>query len=206
VSDVGRFRRRVRPFSFVAGAPRPGRYSPDDLDILRAIEAIRYAPVEVGYGFDAEGRQVFRQVGDRGNIHGFDQRDLNAIAGGTFVHGHPPYVEFSEGDPRRRAGSFSLLDLVFMYEHRLAEIIAVSQERTYFLRSLPGGGYLDAGEIQSEYALTLAAVERELHQRAVDGIISSEEAECLGLIADETMARMSLYFDYRIREVRRDAS
>jgi hypothetical protein len=206
VSDLGRFRRRARPFDFAAGVPRPGRYLPDGLDIQGAIEAIRFAPVEIGYGFDAEERQVFRQVGDSNNIQGFDQRDLGAITGGTFVHCHPPYLEFAVGDPRRHAGSFSLLDLVFMYEHRLAEIIAVTQERTYFLRSLPGGGYLDGGELQAEYALTLAAVERELHQRAEDGIISAVEAECLGLIADEAMARMSLYFDYRIREVGRDAS
>jgi hypothetical protein len=34
------------------------------LDIQGAVEAIRFAPVEVGYGFDVVGRQMFRYVGD----------------------------------------------------------------------------------------------------------------------------------------------
>jgi hypothetical protein len=96
VSDVGRFRHGARPFDFTAGVPQPGRYPPDRLDIPGAIEAIRFAPVEVGYGFDATGRQVFRQVGDDDGITGFNRRDLSAIADGTFVHCHAPYLDYPE--------------------------------------------------------------------------------------------------------------
>jgi hypothetical protein len=49
---------------------RPGtegeaRYDPD---VVGAIAALRSAPVEIGFGFDADGRQSFRQVGDSDEI------------------------------------------------------------------------------------------------------------------------------------------
>jgi hypothetical protein len=196
VAEVGRFRRGKRPFDSTRGAPAPGRYPPDDLTISEAIEAIRHAPVEVGYGFDASGRQLFRQVGDQDEIRGFDRRDLVAIADGTFVHSHPPYSEFSEGDPRRRAGSFSQRDLAFMYEYRLAEIIAVTQTRTYYLQRLEGF-FLDPGQIRTAFADAFDAVALRLRRNARRGIISNEEAEAQGRIADEVMERLASFFDYR---------
>src|SRR5262249_47507435 len=122
------FRRSV-PFDFARGTPLPGRYPPDRLDPRRAAEAIRHAPVEIGYGFDARGRQVFRQVGNEARIIRMSPADLAAIRGGSFVHNHPPY-DFSVGDPRRRAGSFSPSDLTFMYENDLAEMILATEDVT----------------------------------------------------------------------------
>jgi hypothetical protein len=196
LAEVGRFRRRGRPFDFIHGAPLPGRYPPDELTIAEAVEAIRSVPIEIGYGFDADGRQIFRQVGDPDEIRGFDQRDLVAIADGTFVHNHPPYTRFPEGDPRRRAGSFSQRDLVFMYEYRLAEIIAVTRERTYHLRQLEGL-FLDPGQIRMAFADSVDRVTRRLRRLAERGIISIEEAEAEGRIADDVMERIAAFFDYR---------
>jgi len=204
VSDVGPFRRGTSPFDFTAGVPRPGRYPPDGLDVPEAIEAIRFAPVEVGYGFDAAGRQIFRQVGDADGISGFERRDLTALTNGTLVHSHPPYQEFPEGDPRRRAGSFSPLDLVFMYETELLEVIAVTRERTYFLRRRREGLFLDPGQIQADYARYRRRVERQLMVMLARGIISREEAEAQGRLADEIMDRFSDAFEYRWEEVRLD--
>jgi hypothetical protein len=162
--------------------------------------------VEIGYGFDAAGRQVFRQVGDQDAIRWFDPRDLMAIASGTFGHSHPPYVEFSAGDPRRRAGSFSALDLAFMYDVQLTEMIAVTHERTYRLRQLLGGFFLDPGQIYDEYEVQRGRVIEELRQDSARGIISVEEVAAAGRIADEVMERLRLYFDYRWSEVPADAS
>jgi hypothetical protein len=114
-------------------AIRPGRYPPDGRTPVEAIEAIRDAPVEIGYGYDVDGQLRFIQIGDENGIEGFDQAVLAAIAGGLFVHNHPPNG-FPEGDPRRRAGSFSPRDLVFMWENDLAEIVAVTADRNYSLR------------------------------------------------------------------------
>jgi hypothetical protein len=206
VAAVGRFRRRGQPFDFARGVPSPGRCPPDDLTIAQAIEAIRHAPVEVGYGFDVRGRQIFRQVGNTEEIRGFDPRDLQSIVGGTFVHNHPPYAEFTEGDPRRQAGSFSLLDLVFLYENRVGEMVVVTQERTYRLRPLAAGHFLDPGEIRDEYRIQRRRVMRELHRKVVRGIISVEESLAQGRRADEVMERLGLYFDYQRMEVSDDAS
>lgn len=206
MAEVGRFRRRGRPFDFSQGVPTAGRYPPDGLAIAEALELLRLAPVEIGYGFDASGRQVFRQVGDSDVIGGFEQRDLTAITDGTFVHSHPPYAEFPEGDPRRRAGAFSLLDLVFLYELQLAEMIAVTKERTYRLRRLPEGFFLDPGQLRDEYVVQRRRVRRLLRRSAARGIISKEEAVSAGRIADEVMERLRLYFAYEWVEVPEDAS
>ena len=202
MSDVGRLRRGARPFDFVTGVPWPSRYPPDGLDILGAV---RFAPIEVGYGFDAAGRQVFRQVGDADGIAGFDRRDLTALADGTFVHSHPPYLEFPEGDPRRRAGSFSPLDLAFMYETERLELIAVTSERTYFLRRRREGLFLDPGQIWADYARYRWQIERQLLVMSARGMISREEAEAQGRLADGIMDRFSDAFEYRWEEVRHDA-
>lgn len=202
MSDVGRFRRRARPFDFIAGAPRPGRYPPDDLDIQGSIEAILFAPVEVGVGFDSEGRQVFRQVG----ILGFSRDDLESISNGTFVHNHPPYLEFGHHDPRYRAGSFSIRDLVFMYEVGLAELIAVTHERTYRVRRRREGFFLDPGQIRIEYLALLGSVTDRLQRDLQRGIISAEEAEAEGPIADEVMERLGDFFVYEWKDWRPDAS
>jgi hypothetical protein len=201
VREVGRFRRRGRPFDFSHGVPVPGRYAPDGLSTAEAIEAIRRSPVEIGYGFDRAGRQVFRQVGDREEIRGFDQRDLAAIANGTFVHNHPPYADFAEGDPRRRAGSFSPRDLVFAYEYRLAALIAVTRERTYVLRRRAEGFFLDPDQIREEHTRRRRLVTPMLWRQATRGIISTEEALSQGRIADEVMELLSPFFDYQWEEV-----
>jgi hypothetical protein len=206
VAEVGRFRRRGRPFEFVRGAPSPGRYPPDELTIAKAIEAIRHAPVEVGYGFDAAGRQDFRQVGDGNEIRGFAERDLATIADGTFVHNHPPYGQFALGDPRWRAGSFSARDLVFMYEAQLAEMIAVTAERTYFVQPRPDGFFLDSGQIWQEYADAVDDTRLLLRSRAMRGMMSIEEAASPGRIADEVMDLLSPYFQYRWVEGSEDGS
>ena len=124
-----------------------------------------------------------------------------AIASGMFVHNHPPYAVFAHGDPRRRAGSFSARDLVFMYEARLAAIVAVTAESTYHVGRGADGFFLDPGEIRVEYARLLAVVEAELVERASRGIISVEEAEAEGHLADEVMDRLNRFFDYRRQEV-----
>lgn len=173
--------------------------------IAQAIEALRYAPVEIGYAFDATGRQVFRQVGDADEIRGFDQRDLAMVVNGTFVHSHPPYAQLPQGDPRRRAGSFSARDLVFMYENGLAEIVAVTTERTYFLRSKERGLFLDPDQIREMYADEIDKVTAFLYRLARRGIISIEEAESQGRLADEVMIRLSLFFEYHWVEGRQDA-
>jgi hypothetical protein len=206
LAEVGRIRRHERSFEFEHGIPPIGRYPPDALTIAEAIEAIRNAPVEIGYGFDAAGRQGFPQVGDQDAIRWFDSRDLRAIAGGTFVHIHPPYAEFSAGDPCRRAGSFSASDLAFMYEVRLTEMIAVTKEHPYRLRQLLGGFFLDPGQIYDEYEVQRVRVIEELRQDAARGTISVEAAAAAGRIADEVMKRLRLYFDYRWSEVTEDAS
>jgi hypothetical protein len=205
VSDVGRFRRGARPFDFTIGVPRPGRYPPDDLDVPGAIEAIRFASVEVGYGFDAMGRQVFRHVGQEDRIWGMTLHDLAAITEGTFVHNHPPYVTFGEGDPRRRAGSFSLLDLVFMYEHSLVRLVAVTQERTYFVSRREEGFFLDPSQLRVDYGEFLRQTHRHLMRLAAEGIISHKEAESEGRIADDVMERLGVNFTYHWEEVRGDA-
>ena len=95
---VHRSFRRSAPFDFARGVPAPGRYPPDRLSPSQAAEAIRLAPVEICYGFDAHGRQVFRHVGDENRILRMRAEDLAAIRGGLFVHNHPLYG-FPVGDP-----------------------------------------------------------------------------------------------------------
>ena len=205
MSDVGRFRRGGKPFDFALGTPRPGRYPPDNQDITGAIEAIRFAPVEVGYGFDVAGRQVFRQVGDSDDIRGIAQHDLTVITDGTFVHNHPPYDQFAVGDPRRRAGSFSALDLVFMYEHNLAELVVVTHERTYFVRPREEGFFLDPSQIREDYGELVRRTRHRLLRLVARGIISIEDAEANGRIADEVMERLSPSFRYHWEEVEGNA-
>lgn len=181
--------------------PASGRYPPDGLTIAEAIEAIRPSPVEIGYGFGRDGRQIFRQVGVHDEIRGFDQRDLAAIANGTFVHNHPPYAEFAEGDPRRRAGSFSPRDLVFAFEYRIATTIAVTRERTYVMRRRAEGFFLDPDQIREEYTRRRRLVTPMLWRQAARGIISTEEALSEGRLADEVMELLSPFFDYQWEEV-----
>jgi hypothetical protein len=179
---------------------RPGRYPPDGRTPEEAMEVIRHAPVEVGYGYDMRGRQRFIQVGDANGIEGFDQRDLAAITGGLFVHNHPPY-NFPEGDPRRRAGSFSPKDLVFMWEYDLSEMIALTRERTYVVRRPDGGFFLDPDEIRQEYDQALVAVRRNLERAAKAGLISVEEAFSQARWADDVMDLLSMFYDYHKTEV-----
>jgi hypothetical protein len=164
------------------------------------MEAIRHAPVEIGYGYDAIGRPRFIQVGDTDGIEGFDQEDLLAISGGLFVHNHPPY-DYPEGDPRRRAGSFSPKDLVFMWEYDLAEMIAVTAERTYVVRRPPGGFYLDPGQIRDDYEAELDKIRARLAIAASAGRITPEEAIAQGRWADDVMEILGMLYDYRWTEV-----
>jgi hypothetical protein len=179
--------------------PKPGRYEPDGRTPEEAMAAIRHAVVEIGYGYDAAGRLRFIQVGDEVGIAGFDPQDLAAISGGLFVHNHPPY-DFPEGDPRRRAGSFSARDLVFMWEDDLTQIVAVTAERTYVLRRLPAGFYLDPGQIREDYSTELDKVQARLVDAAAAGQITSEEAMSQGRWADEVMDALGMLYDYRWME------
>ncbi len=163
-----------------------------------AIEEIRDAPVDVGYAFDRAGRQIAWYVGDAREIRGFTAGDLAAMRGGTFVHSHPSYTEFAEGDPRWQAGSFSPWDLMFAWEHDLRELVAVTSERTYRLRRLGGGYYHDPGEIWTEYRRVVGEVEERLQAATRAGIMSPEEAQSLGRLADEVMAELQTYFDYEV--------
>jgi hypothetical protein len=182
------------------GLLTPGRYPPDGRPPSQAMEAIRHLPVEIGYGYDADGRLRFVQVGDADGIEGFDQEDLAAISGGLFIHNHPPY-DFPAEDPRRRAGSFSPKDLVFMWEYDLAEMVAVTAERTYVVRRPPGGCYLDPEEIRQEYRQALAAVREDLERAAALGLIAVEEAESQGRWADDVMDYLGMFYDYDKTEV-----
>jgi hypothetical protein len=189
-----------RVMNWSESSPQPGRYPPDGRTLEQAMAAIRHAPVEIGYGYDADGQLRFVQVGDDNGIVGFDQNDLAAIAGGLFVHNHPPY-DFPEGDPRRRAGSFSPHDLVFMWEYDLVEMVAVTAERTYVLRRPPGGYFLDPGEIIQEYDKLVDAVRIRLNHAADSGLIDPQEALARGRWADDVMEILALYYDYFWTEV-----
>jgi hypothetical protein len=162
--------------------------------------AIRHAPVEIGYGYDANGQLRFIQVGDANGIMGFDQQDLAAIAGGLFVHNHPPY-DFPTGDPRHRAGSFSPKALVFMWEYDLTAIVAVTIERTYILRRPPGGFFLDPGQIREDYETELETIQARLADAAKAGSITNEEAISRGRWADEVMDVLGVLYDYWWMEV-----
>ena len=198
--SVERFGRR-RPFHFARRTPRPGRYASDGLDLDAAEEAIAAAPVEIGYGFDASGRQIFRQVGTEHALSGFRTDDLGRIRDGIFLHNHPPY-DYPEGDPRRRAGSFSALDLVFMYEQELSEMVLVTAERRYRLRRPPEGFYLDPGQIRREYRAPTAIVRRRLRRQAARGELTIEAAASRGRLVDEVMDRLGPFFVYTIEERR----
>jgi hypothetical protein len=190
------------PFDFSRGTPAPGRYPPDRLNPDQAAESIRHAPVEIGYGFDAQGRQVFRQVGVADLIVHLGEMDLRAIRQGIFVHNHPPYGEFPILDPRRRSGSFSPTDLVFMYEFDVNEMILATADRTYVLRQLPEGFFLDPGEIEAEYQRLLDAVRGRLRAGMTLGQVTPQEAIANGRLADEVMEQLAAYYDYRWEEVR----
>ena len=179
---------------------KPGRYPPDGRTPAQAMTAIRHAPVEIGYGYDADGRLRFIQVGDANGIRGFDERDLMAIRGGLFVHNHPPF-QFPADDPRRRAGSFSPMDLAFMWEFDLDEIVAVTAERTYALRKPVGGFFLDPDLIWKDYANELDKVQSRLAAAASVGLITEDEAMSEGRWADEVMEALGILYDYRWMEV-----
>jgi hypothetical protein len=168
------------------------------------MEWIRDAAVEVGYAFDRAGRQIAWYVGDEREIRGLTDDDLRALRGGIFVHSHPAYAEFAVGDPRRRPGSFSSFDFVFAWENDLAEMIAVTETRTYRLRKHGGGYFLDPGEIRTEYRRILGEVEERLQAAARAGIMASEEAQSRGRLADEVMAVLRIYFDYEVEGPRDD--
>jgi hypothetical protein len=87
-----------------------------------------------------------------------------------------------------------------MYEHRLAAMIAVTSARTYHARSLPVGFFLDPGQIDRDYADERRRATRRLRRQAAQGIITFEEADAEGRIADEVMAQLSMFFDYRSEE------
>lgn len=197
--------RQTNPFDFSRRAPAPGRYPPDRLNRVEASEAIRHAPVEVGYGFDRQGWQRFRHVGDSERILSIADRDLSAIKGGSFAHNHPPYEGFAADDPRRRAGSFSPSDLVLMFEYDLAEVIAATAERTYSVKRPPGGFHLDPGQIREIYKRFADEIEEQLAAQAALGMISREAALGRGRLADDVMDRLALYYDYAWQEVRGDA-
>jgi hypothetical protein len=199
---VPRLFRRRTPFDFSRGVSPPGRYPPDRLSPDQAAETIRHSPIEIGYGFDTHERQAFRQVGNADLIMDLSERDLRAIRLGTFVHNHPPYHQFPASDARHRAGSFSPTDLTFVYEHHIDELIPVTADRTYALRQLPGGPFLDPGEIAGEYLRFLNSVRDRLLLEACAGRIAPEEATANGRLADEVMERMAAYYDYRWEEVR----
>jgi hypothetical protein len=165
-----------------AAIPKPGRYAPDGRTPAQAMAAIRYA---------ADGTHRFIQVGDENGIQGFDDTDLAAIAGGLFVHNHPPYT-FPAGDPRRPAGSFSPKDLVFMWEYVLAEMVAVTAERTYAIRRPPGGFLLDPGQIRKEYEADSDRIGRRLRQMARQGKNSAEESLSDGRLADDVLQWIGL--------------
>ena len=192
---------RRRPFDFAKRRPHPGRYPPDGLDLDAATEAIATAPIEIGYGFDSAGRQVFRQVGFEDALTGFRPEDLARLRDGVFLHNHPPY-DYPAGDPRRRAGSFSANDLVFMYEHDLAELVVVTEQRRYRLRRRPDGFYLDPSQIRHAYRVNLRAIRRRLVAHASRGEISGLEAAAEGRLADEVMERMAAFFEYSVEERR----
>jgi hypothetical protein len=182
-------------------ATKPGRYPPDGRTPAEAMTAIRHVAAEIGYSYDADGRLRFIQVGDENGIEGFDQRDLAAITGGLFVHNHPPY-DFPEGDPRRRAGSFSPRDLAFMWEYDLAEMIAVTAKWTYVVRRPAEGFYLDPGQIREDYATELEKAQARLLVSARAGLITVEEALAQGRWADEVMEVLAVLYDYQRMEVR----
>ncbi|HUG61841.1 MAG TPA: hypothetical protein VMP03_08345 [Methylomirabilota bacterium] len=164
------------------------------------MAAIRQAAVEIGYGYDVDGQLRFIQVGGADGISGFRQDDLAAIVNGLFIHNHPPYP-FPMGDPRRRAGSFSPWDLVFMWEHDLAEFVAVTADRTYTLRRPAGGFFLDPGEIRTEYRAYLDIVRTRLNVAARAGVIAATAALAQGRWADEVMNILGTFYDYHWTEV-----
>jgi hypothetical protein len=124
-----------------------------------------------------------------------------AIEDGTFVHSHPPYARFPPGDPRRRAGSFSPLDLTSMYECGLVEMVAVTAERTYYLRRRPEGFFLDPGQLSDLYEEFADVATQSLEEQRARGIISVQDVAADGRIADEAMERFRPFFDYRQEEM-----
>jgi hypothetical protein len=193
--------RRSAPFDFARGIPAPGRYPPDRLGQRQAAEAIRHAPVEIGYGFDARGRQMFRQVGDENRIMRFRTEDLTRLKDGTFVHNHPPYRDYPENDPRRRAGSFSATDLVFAYEVDLVLMVAVTEERTYSVARPPGDFFLDPRQIEEEYRDLIVRVQERRIGEQVAGRMTLAEASSSGLLADEVMDSLGPFYVYWWEEV-----
>ena len=87
---------------------------------------------------------------------------------------------------------------MFAWEHDLRELVAVTSERTYRLRRLGGGYYLDPGEIWTEYRRVVGEVEERLQAATRAGIMSPEEAQSLGRLADVVMAELQTYFDYEV--------
>ena len=90
-----------------------------------------------------------------------------------------------------------------MWEYDLAEMVAVTAERTYYLKRPVEGFFLDPGEISQEYDLALAAVRRRLDAAAALGLITVEESMSRGRWADGVMDILGMFYDYRWTEVER---
>jgi len=191
----------TRTIRLHAGRTATRTLSPDRLSPEQAAEAIRHAPVEIGYGFNARGRQVFRQVGDENRIMRFRADDLIRLKNGMFVHNHPPYPDFPENDPRRRAGSFSATDLIFAYEVGLARIVAVTKERTYSVARPPGGFFLDPHQIEEEYRDLIVRVRERRIAEQVAGRMTAADAVSSGMLADEVMDALGPFYVYWWEEV-----
>ena len=88
-----------------------------------------------------------------------------------------------------------------MWEYDLAEIVAVTAERTYVLRRRPEGFFLDPGQINEEYAKEADRIRRRRLRAGAEGLISRAEALARGRLADEVMEALGIFYDYRWEEV-----
>jgi hypothetical protein len=88
-----------------------------------------------------------------------------------------------------------------MYECGLFEMVAVTAERPYYLRRRQEGFFLDPNQLSEIYDEFAELSTQHLERQAARGIISSDEVDAEGRIADEVMERLRPFFDYRIEEV-----